>query len=713
MRLSTVLRMGACALAMSGVALADAPNEAAEVKVAQAATPPAPASDARSDRVEKVVVTAQKRAQALRDVPLPVQAIQGSQLEQTGSNEISDLVTQIPGASAVSRTSPGFETISIRGISSGTTGDATTGYYIDDVAFGVPNLQLVPPARLFDLQRVEVLRGPQGTLWGQGAMGGTIRLITPRADSREFAARGQVEGSLTQDGAPSYAVDGVLNVPIAKGVAGLRLNGGYESVGGFAESPDFPGREDINGVDSWNFRAKLGLELSDNVDVEFTYWRIDNKQDFLNTMQSVDPPLITGTGGNPIYIDTSLSMYSAVLSADLGGATLTSSTAFYDHELDFDATFLAVLRNDSNFATTSFTQELRLASDDDGPFNWIIGGYYADGQIESDICLSLVLPCTTTFSININSFGTIETQAWALFGEASYTFGQVTALVGARYFEDDRGTNGLNRNTLVRTTNGSVFETFNPRFNLSWKPNEDTLFYFNAAKGFRSGAFQTPAQAAAAGSIGVATGVAIAPDSVWSYEVGGRGDLFGGALQYDVALYHLDWTDIQMQFTVFGVAALANGGDAHSRGIDLGLYWNTPIEGLQLQLIGNTNEAEFDTVAPAIAAISAFKPGARIPNVPESNVTLGALYSWDVSAWNAEAFIHGGYIYRAEQLDSTGRISDSLEEYNLRVGLDTERWRLTLFGDNLTDNRVALTNGSLGFQPNRPRMIGARFAYNF
>ena len=197
MRLSTVLRMGACALAMSGVALADAPKEAAEVKVAQAATPPAPASDAKSDRVEKVVVTAQKRAQALKDVPLPVQANQGSQLEQTGSNEISDLVTQIPGASAVSRTSPGFETISIRGISSGTTGDATTGYYIDDVAFGVPNLQLVPPARLFDLQRVEVLAGPQGTLFVASAMGGAVRYITNKADARDFHVGVNASYSLT------------------------------------------------------------------------------------------------------------------------------------------------------------------------------------------------------------------------------------------------------------------------------------------------------------------------------------------------------------------------------------------------------------------------------------------------------------------------------------------------------------------------------------
>ena len=692
MSLATRLLAGACALALVSV----------------------PVAADESQKVEKVVVTAQKRSQALKDVPLPVQAIQGTEIEKTGSNEIADLVTQIPGASVVSRTAPGFETISIRGISSGTTGDATTGYYIDDVAFGVPNLQLVPPARLFDLQRVEVLRGPQGTLWGQGAMGGTIRLITPRADSEQFIARGQVEGSVTEDGAPSYGVDGVLNVPIAKGVAGLRLSGGYETVGGFAESPDFPGKKDINGADSWNFRAKLGLELSDNVDVEFSYWRIDNKQDFLNGVQSIDPPLITGTAGNPMFIDTSLAMYAANVNADLGGATLSSSTAYLDHQLDLDATFLALLRNDSTFDTTSFTQELRLASNGDGPFTWIVGGYYADGSIESDICLAFITPCTIPIPpFTINSTGSIDTTAWAFFGEASYTMGQVTALIGARYFEDERSANGFDRNTLVRTSQSDVFETFNPRFNLSWKPNEDMLFYFNAAKGFRSGAFQTPAQAAQGGLVGVTTGVSIAPDNVWSYEVGGRGSLFDGMFEYDLSVYDLDWSDIQLQFTVFGVAVLANGGDAHTRGVDFGLRWNTPIEGLQLQAIGNANEAEFDRVAAGIAAISVFKKGARIPNVPANNLTLGARYAWDITAWEAQGFINATYVFRDEQLASTGQRSDAVEEYGLIVGLDTERWRFSLFGENLGDNRVAVTNGTLGFQPNRPRVIGARFAFNF
>ena len=168
------------------------------------------ASDSEDSDV--IVVTAQKREQALLDVPLAIQAISGAELEETGTSELNDLIESIPGASSVSRTAPGFETSQIRGIASGTTGDATVGYYVDDVPFSVPNLQLAPPSRLFDLQRVEVLRGPQGTLYGQGAMGGTIRMITAAPDYNDVLGRAQFEVSDLAGGASGFAVDGVVKV---------------------------------------------------------------------------------------------------------------------------------------------------------------------------------------------------------------------------------------------------------------------------------------------------------------------------------------------------------------------------------------------------------------------------------------------------------------------------------------------------------------------
>jgi outer membrane receptor protein involved in Fe transport len=682
------------------------------------------ASDDSEDPTE-IIVTAQKREQALLDVPLAIQAISGAQLEEQGTRELNDLIESIPGASSVSRTAPGFETIQIRGIASGTTGDATVGYYIDDVPFSVPNLQLAPPSRLFDLKRVEVLRGPQGTLYGQGAMGGTIRMITASPDYNDVLARAQFELSTTAGGAPSAAVDGVVNVPIVPGKVALRVSGGYELVGGFADVVQPVAgvptviKKNANETRSWNVRAKLGIQLSDTVDIELGAWRVKNELDFRNTMDGVNPEIYNNTTGpidRPNYVTTDLTLLSGVIKADLGGVSLVSSTSYIDTKLDFDASFLAggILRNDSTFPTKAFTQEIRLSSSGDGPFNWLIGGYYSDGKIDTDICLNLILPCTTIFSININSQGQIKTKAWAAFGEVSYTAGPVTATVGGRYFRDRRSGFGLDRNTNVRLLRGGTFDAFTPRFNLSVKASDDLLFYGNVAKGFRSGAFQTASQAAAASAaLGITVPEAIQPDEVWSYEVGVKGKLFGGVVTIDSAVYQIDWKNIQLQSTISGVATLSNGGNARSKGIDVGLSIR-PVQGLTLQVVGNLNETEFTSVLPAIVALNPrAAPGSRIPNVPKSSLNLSGNYAWAFANWGGRGFVNVGYVFRNSQLDSTGLVSDQMNEFNARIGVSKDNWKAQIFAENIGNNRAALVRGSLGVQPNFPRKIGIRLSADF
>lgn len=672
---------------------------------------------------EDIVVTAQKREQNLLDVPLAVQAFAGAALESSGSREINDLLDSIPGASSVSRTAPGFETIQIRGIASGTTGDATVGYYIDDVPFSVPNLQLAPPARLFDLQRVEVLRGPQGTLYGQGAMGGTIRMVTAPADPNEVELRGQLEASGTKGGEANYAGDGVVNVPIVKDLIGLRVTGGYERLGGFADSNTL-GRDNINDSVSWNLRGKLRVAPAEGVTLDFTAWHVDNSLDFRNTMDSADPPLIdtVATDDRPNFIDTRLDLFALVLNADLGIATVTSSTSYIDHILDFDASFLSipglgsgVLRNDSTFKTKSFTQEIRFTDTSEGPLGWIVGGYFSSSKIDSQICLSLLLPCTIPFSVNINSEGGIKSDAFAVFGELSYSFmeDRLVATVGGRYFADDRRSSGTDLNTGVFTRQADVFRSFNPRFNLSFKATDDFLVYANIAKGFRSGSFQTQAQADSAAAAGVPVGTSIDPDSVWSYELGAKGRIFGGNLLLDTAIYQIDWSDIQLQSTISGVATLSNGGDARVRGIDFGLTWRTPLDGLTLGFVGNWNDAVYTDVLPQLVAINPLAaPGERIPGVPETGFQVSGDWVFPLGE-HLQGNLNAAYSYRDLVLDSTGLESDRVEEFNIRAGLDMGDFKFQVFADNLFDNRVAVTRGTLGVQPNMPRRIGGRVSFEF
>ena len=718
--MARITRLTASLASVSALALMAAPAFAQD------------ATDSDERDPTEIVVTAQKREQNLLDVPLAIQAISGKQLEEQGTKELNDLIESIPGASSVSRTAPGFETIQIRGIASGTTGDATVGYYVDDVPFSVPNLQLAPPSRLFDLERVEVLRGPQGTLYGQGAMGGTIRMVTASPNYDDVIGRAQIEGSTTAGGEGSYAFDGVFNVPIAPGKAALRVSGGYESVGGFADVARASGtsfnvtRKNVNDQESWNIRGKLGIRPSDDVTIELGAWRVENMLDFRNSMDTPESYNdTTGPDSRPNYIKTTLTLLSGVVNADLGGAKLTSSTSYIDSLLDFDASFLyspvfgsGYLRNDSSFKTKAFTQELRLASSGDGPFNWLVGGYYSNGKIESDICLGLIVPCAAPFPpYNINSTGKIKTEAFAFFGELSYAMldGRLVATVGGRYFEDKRTTSGVDRYTNAATpANSDKFNTFNPRFNLSYKISESFLVYGNVAKGFRSGSFQTPAQAAAASAaLGIAVPTAVQPDEVWSYEIGAKGKLADGLLTLDMALYQIDWENIQLQTTINGVATLSNGGNARSKGIDFGLILR-PAQGLQFQAVANLNATEFTSVLPAIVALNPrAAPGSRIPGVPESSLSLSASYNWTFGSSDLRGSFAAGYTFRNSQLDSTGLASDKLNEFNLRAGIAKDAWRLTVFAENLFNERVALTRGSLGIQPNFPRKIGARLAIDF
>lgn len=285
------------------------------------------AAPAASTDPLEIVVTAQKREQNLLDVPLAVQAVSGDVLERQGTKEIDRLVDFVPGASVVSKSAPGFETIQIRGVASGTVGDATVGYYIDDVVFSVPNLQLSPPSRLVDLQRVEVLRGPQGTLYGNGSMGGLIRLITSDPDTKSFGLKAQGEVSGTDGGGTNYAGDAAVNIPLVADVAGLRVSGGYEHLSGFGRNST---GTKLNDTDSWNLRGNLLLLPAEGVKVKLSVWHMDAKQAYGNGFVSAEPAILPEPFGISPFIKTVATFYSASVKWDLGGVSLQSGTLYLE-----------------------------------------------------------------------------------------------------------------------------------------------------------------------------------------------------------------------------------------------------------------------------------------------------------------------------------------------------------------------------------------------
>jgi outer membrane receptor protein involved in Fe transport len=668
----------------------------------------------------EIIVTAQKREQFLSDVPAAIQAISGDELERRGTRDLNQLVEFIPGASVVSKAAPGFETIQIRGISSGTVGDATVGYYIDDVIFSVPNLQLAPPSRLLDLERTEILRGPQGTLYGNGAMGGLIRLVTSAPDTNEFDIKTLSELSFTDGGGTNYASDAALNIPLAADVAGLRVSGGYERLSGFA---DGAAGDNLNDVRSWNVRGKLLVRPTDNIDVTLGIWHIDNHQDYSNNLLSVSPPTVSDPFGIQPFIETVATFYSGSVKWDLGGVSLESGTSYIDHRLKIDDVANSVvfgfpvgLRNSSNFDTSSFSQELRLVSQGDGPFNWIVGGLYTNATITSDIDVNIrglgpVIPFLNVVD------APLKTESYAIFGEASYELfdGKLIPLVGLRYFNDDRSASGATTFGGVTTVDndGDTFDALSPRFNLTFKPNDDALVYANIARGFRSGTIQTGAQAALGQATGVNTGVIIDEDSLWSYEVGTK--LSFGRFFVDASVYYTDWSNIQIPFlTPFGLPAVVNGGDAEIYGVDLGFNWRTPLTGLNLQAIANFNSAEFKNVnAQLAAALATAQNGERLPGVPKNNYSVGATYSAPLTE-KIDLNLYGAYSFRNRQQDlASGLFGGQLTNLTLRAGLETDRYRLDVFADNLTNERGPVLTTSTVVQAVYPRRIGLSLTYKY
>jgi outer membrane receptor protein involved in Fe transport len=264
----------------------------------------------------------------------------------------------------------------------------------------------------------------------------------------------------------------------------------------------------------------------------------------------------------------------------------------------------------------------------------------------------------------------------------------------------------------------SEISSWNPRFNIKWNVEENGNVYVNVAKGFRSGTLQTATQAAASIALGVPTTTQIAPDNLWTYELGTKWQLFSNSLFLEASVYQTKWKDIQTQFTTAAVISVANAGDATINGADIGLLWRTPVEGLQMQFVGSILDTEFDRVTPALSiAVPTIAVGKPLPNVPESNYTLSASYSRPQD-WlgGLTGSLYAGYAFRNSQIDaSTGAVSGKLNDLTLRAGVEGEIWKFEVFMQNALndDDPAVLTPAAAAYQIMYPRRTGLMLTVGF
>jgi outer membrane receptor protein involved in Fe transport len=682
---------------------------------AQEATPGFGAPRASGTEVQEVVVTAQKTgAQSLQAVPLAIQAFSGEDLKEKNITSIDDLVSAIPGAYEGQQQSVASRSYNLRGAGgSNANGDSPIGYYLDDVPFIVTNFGIAPPVRFIDLDRVEVLRGPQGTLYGQGSSGGVFIFHTRDPDLKELKFIGEAElGSTDGAGAANYAVSGAASLPLIEDRLAIRVSGGHSFNPGWADAyygpyNGSPDRKGVNGSRNDDIRIVALFAPTDNISFRSQYWRFRPRQEFTGFTTSVDPPYFANTAGQNSFSNGDFDLWSFTGSMSFEHFAVTSATSDLKGNFGIHIPLAPAGFFSSQFFPKMFAEELRAYSTDKSPLHWLLGASYQDGQGPQSN--ELKLPATA-----INADNNTLTKNYAVFGEMSYGLfdGKLVPLVGLRTYHDKRtfedSTSSLPSNKSVNTW----------RLNLSWLPTDDLTMFATVATGFRAGIVQSQVQVQSLQMAGVPASVALDPETSKDYEVGVKWRTADRSLAVSLNAYQTKYNNLQTSTPgeINGVNGFSNFGDATSKGLDYEIKWRTPVTGLLLSWVGNTNRSQFDRVAAAVqAALPLFSPGSRLVNSIEHTSRVDVSYTRDILA-SLEGFADLSYIHTGDRLQSSGLSARAYNVSNATLGVRMGHYEVAFVGNNLGNERGPTFIGTTG--PNSgqgltPRTLSVRFRANF
>jgi iron complex outermembrane receptor protein len=780
------------------------------------------------DQVEQasdpdIIVTATLREQRLIDVPFSINAQTEQDIQRSGAVTLEDLSRNVAGLT-IQNLGPGQSQVSIRGVSAGQIVrdqpgvKEQVGIYLDD---SVISLSLfTPDFDLFDLNRVETLRGPQGTLFGSGSVGGTIRYITnqPRLGTTE----GQVEASLNQidGGEIAYHLKGAVNLPLGD-VAAVRAVAYGTQYGGFIDAIGPGGEENIN--DGSRVGGRIALLFQPTPDIRITprivYQRIRtdgfNREDHYNLYanQFTTPPVALRERQQFLLLGEEFS--DETLLADLtatfgfGGVALTSISTYINRDIlvSRDASALTgsvgisftglgvdsnVVRLPSNLVDTTaleqWTQELRLSSTGDGPFQWLIGGFYTkiDRRYSQRLptpgwdnpygvqalnglctlaglfCQSPGVPMTPTQAANgfppnspYNADLPYDIRQAAVFGEASYDFGDVRVTAGARYYDFKETRDFVSggafsvRDTFIGDETRS--DGISPRLIVTYEPNDDFRVNLQVAKGFRLGGVNDPLNIplcnGGPGGVDALTygnRPTYQDETLWNYEAGMRYER--GPIAFNAAAFYTDINNLQVTADAGGCSSrvVFNVPKAHTMGLEAELSVR-PLTGLSLSLAGSLIEAEFDSDVTNTAGgiIAGMRNGNRLPTVPKFQFAATATYSQRMGR-TAEWFVSGSFQHVGNRYTQpgdqepgagtfnfyfynlgSGTFGRSVQDFgslrlpaydlvNLSGGVEWDNgFGVTLFVNNLFDENARLSldrerggAARLGYSINQPRTFG-------
>ncbi len=711
----------------------------------------------------------------LQDIPLSVSAVSADDIISSGVGSIVDFVKAVPSVNII-QNGPGQTQTTIRGIANGnyrsseTADRPLTAIYLDDVPISIQGA--TPDLKVVDLERVEILRGPQGTLFGAGSMAGTIRYITKKPDTDEFS--GQIQGVLSEvadSDDVGWNVSGSVNVPITDTLAFLGSVYQGEDAG-FIDNVG-TGKDDANSVETTQVRGALrftGIEgLTLDASIIHSNVEADGNTNAYFGTGTHDRIIETIT---PESYDDDFLLVNITAEIDIAGMTLVSSTGYTDREMDLRPTgtfenliggLLPLRENDSLLSNRieTFTQEIRLLSAQENRFTWQLGAFYEDTErvydqnnIAPGVDAVTELDSVLFFGADtpdVIFFGQhdIDEQQLAFFVDVNFRFNdQWNISVGTRYFdfeqEFDLFFSGLAGSEYIPspnpppvflplTTAGNPKEDgFTSRVNLSYAPNDDVLLFAEVSEGFRYGAVNEPVATTFCG--GLKGPVSFGSDELTNYALGAKSQMADQRVTLNATVFFIDWTDVQSEFALdCGYYYRVNEGTVHSAGVEL----ETAFQLTENWMVGlnssYTNaEAQDDVFSPG-----AFGPpgvvaldGQKAPLFPEWIVSFHTEYSVPLAiGGGGDLTLRGDIQYRDEygNIFATGnslyRVTPSQTLLNASVNYVSDRWEVGLFGTNLTDSKnIAIITANPagafpGYEDSRfhgsPRTIGIRGKVNF
>jgi iron complex outermembrane recepter protein len=694
--------------------------------------------------LEEVLVTAQKREERLQDVPVPVTVINPQGLIESNQLRLEDYYTSVPGLSVVPGSSSStFQTVSIRGITTGTNTNPTVGITIDDIPYGSATAlgygNVVPDLDPNDLARIEVLRGPQGTLYGASSMGGLIKYVTVDPSMSGFSGRVQAGLDGVYNGADAgYNFRGSVNMPLSDTLA-VRASAFTHKDPGYINNPVL----NTDGVnDSQASGGRLaGLwrpsdELSLKVSALYQSFSADGANDVTPGLGDLQQNYIRGVGGSGGNIQA----YSATLTAKLGGIDLTALSGYnvrHGHMLiDETPSFGglaeplygvggAALRDDNN--TDRFTQEVRLSGQVATRIDWLLGGIYTHENSTVTQQIPAINPLTgATVAIGYRStFPTTYTE-YAAFGDLTFHItDQFDVQAGLRQ--------GHITQTFQQTTaeplfsGGSTAVTVGPTENAAASPltylltprfkmSDDLMVYARLASGYRVGGPNGPLCATFNYSC------QFGPDKTKDYEIGAKSDLFNNKLSLDASIYYIDWNNIQLSAIDPGShqSYNTNASRAKSEGVELAVQAR-PLTGLTIAAQATYDDAALTQGFPATVTLFG-DAGSRLPFTSRFSGSVSLDQRFPIGRLTGSAGAVASFVGNrlGNFLGTASAARQYLPEYvrtDLHAGAEYGTWSVNLYANNVFDRRGLLDGPLDTFAPAfiyiQPRTIGLNVVKTF